>query len=72
MKREGKKGKREKTKMLERGREGGTEGDIKKVMEVVRGGRVSHCLLAVSQRGGGERVVSWYEGYRRTIGEGTQ
>lgn len=65
---------KEKTKMLERGREGGTEGDIKKVMEVVRGGRVSHCLLAVSQRGGGggERVVSWYEGYRRTIGEGTQ
>lgn len=58
--------------MLERGKEGGTGGDIKKVMEVVRGGRVSHCLLAVSQRGGGERVVSWYEGYRRTIGEGTQ
>lgn len=44
--------------MLERGREAGTEGDIKKVMEVVRGGRVSHCLLAASQRGGGERELS--------------
>lgn len=26
---------------------------MSRMMEVVRGGRLSHCLLAVSQRGGG-------------------